>query len=232
MIEKAGRQTDTGSRLGKRLRMTSEQPKPIQNQGDGLTLKEELPIALETDTDLLQNKTSNSGSNIDNSPTNGEDGWPRASPGALQDSPRPKIVAIDTETTGLEEDGGRNELMQLGMICDDGRTFKRFFQPCTEVTPQALKVHGIDSERLIKEKAKAFSKTDAQQVSDFIGDAKVVAHNFAFDRNVLFRACRAVGTRMTSMSKWVCTQSLARSLQLPSSTLKELATHMEVAFEV
>jgi DNA polymerase III subunit epsilon len=83
---------------------------------------------------------------------------------------------LDTETTGLEFDQG-HRMVEIGMVeLEDhrptGRTFHAYFNPERDMSPEALKVHGLTSEFLKQQPIFMLRTAD---IFEFIGDAKLVA---------------------------------------------------------
>ena len=54
-------------------------------------------------------------------------------------------------------------------------------------------MHGLSIEKLKQKKAEKFTKKHANEILDFIGNnARLIAHNFTFDRKVLLAAFKSV----------------------------------------
>ncbi len=98
-----------------------------------------------------------------------------------------RIVVLDTETTGMNRDGGPtylgHRIIEIGAveIVDrklTGRHFHVYIKPDREIDPEAIEVHGITDEFLQ-------DKPDYKDVHDeflaFISGAELVAHNALFD---------------------------------------------------
>ena len=93
-----------------------------------------------------------------------------------------RIVALDTETTGLELSEG-HRLIEIGCVEIfnrrlTGQTFHSLLNPEREVDAAAFEVHGIDREQL--EDQPRFADIEAAFLA-FVGDAEVIAHNADFD---------------------------------------------------
>ncbi len=93
-----------------------------------------------------------------------------------------RIVALDTETTGLELGEG-HRIIEIGCVEIvnrrlTGREFHRLLNPGREVDAQAFEVHGISDEQLRNEPG--FAEVEAEFI-DFVRDAEVIVHNAAFD---------------------------------------------------
>lgn len=91
-------------------------------------------------------------------------------------------IIFDTETTGL--DAGLDRVIEIGGIelfnhFPTGRTIHIYINPGDrKVHPDALAVHGITDEFL---KDKFLFANHIDEILDFFGDAKWIAHNATFD---------------------------------------------------
>ena len=93
-----------------------------------------------------------------------------------------RIIALDTETTGLELDEG-HRIIELGCVEIEnrrltGREFRRLLNPGREVEATAFEVHGISDEDLADKPS--FAEVEAEFV-EFVAGAEVIVHNAAFD---------------------------------------------------
>jgi DNA polymerase-3 subunit epsilon len=91
-------------------------------------------------------------------------------------------VFFDTETTGLEAEGG-DRLVEIGCVEMvnrqlTGRTLHLYVNPERDMPEEAFRVHGL-SAAFLSDKPK-FAEV-AQEVMDFLAGAQVVIHNAAFD---------------------------------------------------
>ncbi|HAS62598.1 MAG TPA: DNA polymerase III subunit epsilon [Vibrio sp.] len=98
-----------------------------------------------------------------------------------------RIVVLDTETTGMNQDGGPHYLghriVEIGAveIIDrklTGRHFHVYIKPDREIQSEAVEVHGITDE-FLRDKPK-YSDVH-QEFLEFIKGAELVAHNAPFD---------------------------------------------------
>jgi DNA polymerase-3 subunit epsilon len=98
-----------------------------------------------------------------------------------------RIVVLDTETTGMNQEGGPHyqghRIIEIGAVEIinrklTGRHFHVYIKPDREIQSEAVEVHGITDEFLV-------DKPEYQDVHaeflDFIKDAELVAHNAPFD---------------------------------------------------
>lgn len=93
-----------------------------------------------------------------------------------------RIVALDTETTGLDLSEG-HRIIELGCVEIEnrrltGNEFRRLLNPGRKVEAAAFEVHGISDEELSDQPA--FAEVEDEFV-EFIAGAEVIVHNAAFD---------------------------------------------------
>ncbi|QGN54881.1 DNA polymerase III subunit epsilon [Novosphingobium sp. Gsoil 351] len=91
-------------------------------------------------------------------------------------------IIFDTETTGLDPQGG-DRLVEIGCIeminrVPTGRTYHAYFNPGRSMPAGAEAVHGL-SDVFLSDKPPFPEK--AAELIEFLGDAKLVAHNAGFD---------------------------------------------------
>ncbi|MBU6476657.1 MAG: DNA polymerase III subunit epsilon [Xanthomonadaceae bacterium] len=123
-------------------------------------------------------------------------------------------VVLDTETTGLEVEGG-HRVIEIGCIelldrRPSGREFHRYLNPERVIDPGAVAVHGITDE-FLRDKPR-FAEV-ADEFVAFIAGAELLIHNAAFDTafldNELQRAGETFG-RVVDHATVVDTLALAR----------------------
>lgn len=91
-------------------------------------------------------------------------------------------IVLDTETTGFEPSEG-HRIVEIGAVelfnhMPTGRTFHQYVNPERDVPAEAFAVHGLAEDFLRQHPVfKAVGKT----FLDFLGDARLVIHNAAFD---------------------------------------------------
>jgi DNA polymerase-3 subunit epsilon len=93
---------------------------------------------------------------------------------------------IDTETTGLDPDTG-DRIVEIGAVellnlMQTGRSFHAYINPQRDVPADAVAVHGLTAQFLADKPAFA---AVAAELAEFIGDARLVIHNAAFDMKFL-----------------------------------------------
>jgi len=108
-------------------------------------------------------------------------------------------IVLDTETTGFEPEQG-DRIVEIGAVelfnhMPTGKTFHKYINPQRGMPDEAFGVHGIGPDLLesprpakpgevtLKDKP-VFAKI-GQEFLDFVGDAKLVIHNAAFDMKFL-----------------------------------------------
>mgnify|MGYP000128986192 CR=1 FL=1 len=108
-------------------------------------------------------------------------------------------IVLDTETTGFDPHKG-DRIVEIGAIelynhMPTGRTYHQYINPQRDMPHDAFEVHGIGPDLLIEPrppkqgevilKDKPLFAHVAQSFVEFIGDAKLIIHNAAFDMKFL-----------------------------------------------
>ena len=120
-------------------------------------------------------------------------------------------IIFDTETTGL--DNRMDRIIEIGGIelfnhFPTGRTLHLFVNPGDQkVHPDALAVHGITDE-FLKDKP-PFAEV-VEQILEFFGDGKWIAHNATFDMGFVNAELARLGLPPILPDRVVDTLSLAR----------------------
>jgi DNA polymerase-3 subunit epsilon len=120
-------------------------------------------------------------------------------------------IVFDTETTGLDPYQG-HRLLEIGCIelinrFPTGQTFHRHINPERDVPAEAFNVHGLSFEFL---KDKPLFADVAAELTEFIGDAPLIAHNASFDLGFLNAELERVGLPIVARERLVDTLLLAR----------------------
>ena len=105
-------------------------------------------------------------------------------------------IVLDTETTGLDSNNG-DRIVEVGVIelenhVQTGNYFHYYLNPEKDSDPQALKIHGLNTE-FLKDKPKFIDIAD--QFMNFISDSKIIIHNAPFDLGFInseLRKCNKV----------------------------------------
>jgi DNA polymerase-3 subunit epsilon len=120
-------------------------------------------------------------------------------------------IVLDTETTGLDPRQG-HRIVEIGCLelinhVPTDRSFHRYINPETEISEDAVAVHGLTRERLSKEPV--FSEIVGEFL-DFVGDSPFVIHNAEFDMNFLNAEFGKLGLPQMPVGRATCTVKLAR----------------------
>src|SRR3546814_5277627 len=95
-------------------------------------------------------------------------------------------IIFDTETTGFDPKSG-DRMVEIGCIemvnrVLTGRTYHAYFNPGRPMPAEAEAVHGLSDAFLAD---KPMFGGIVSGLLDFVGDARLVAHNAEFDRRFL-----------------------------------------------
>ncbi len=95
-------------------------------------------------------------------------------------------IVLDTETTGFDPFSG-DRIVEIGAVelmghMATGKTYHQYINPERSMPDEAFQVHGLGDD-FLRDKPK-FAAV-GQAFLDFIGDAKLVIHNAAFDMKFL-----------------------------------------------
>jgi DNA polymerase-3 subunit epsilon len=120
-------------------------------------------------------------------------------------------IVLDTETTGLDPGSGHRIVEVAGLELlhhlPTGRTFREYINPERDMPEEAERIHGLSAD-FLKDKP-LFAKI-APAFLDFIGDAKLVIHNAAFDMKFLNAELRLAGHDIIMPERAIDTVALAR----------------------
>ena len=122
-------------------------------------------------------------------------------------------IVLDTETTGIDPRSGHRVIelacIEVEDLLPTGEHLHRYIDPERDIEPEAQKVHGID--RATLHGKPRFAHPDVVDAFlDFIGGARLVAHNAAFDAGFLNMELERAGRRPLPESRWTCTLKLAQ----------------------
>lgn len=120
-------------------------------------------------------------------------------------------IVLDTETTGFEPGEG-DRLVEIGCVelighVQTGRTYHQYINPQRSMPQSAFEVHGLGDEFLAD---KPLFKDVAQDFLDFVGDARLVIHNAAFDMKFLNAELGWVNKPLLPMDQALDTLAIAR----------------------
>lgn len=133
-------------------------------------------------------------------------------------------IVLDTETTGFEPFEG-DRIVEIGAIelighVPTGRTYHQYINPQRSMPAEAFGVHGIGPDLLEPPqdpkpgqetlRDKPLFKDIAQDFVDFIGDARLVIHNAAFDMKFLNAELGWLNRPLLPMDQALDTLAIAR----------------------
>lgn len=120
-------------------------------------------------------------------------------------------IVLDTETTGFDPESG-DRIVEIGAVelighVPTGNTYHQYINPERSMPDEAFQVHGLGDDFL---RDKPLFKAIAQDFVDFIGDAKLVIHNAAFDIKFLNAELGWVGMPAIPWDQAIDTLAIAR----------------------
>lgn len=133
-------------------------------------------------------------------------------------------IVLDTETTGFEPSEG-DRIVEIGAVelfnhMPTGRTYHQYINPERSMPAEAFGVHGIGPDLLdtprapengeVTLKDKPVFAAVAQDFVDFVGDAKLVIHNAAFDMKFLNAELGWLNRPLLPMDQALDTLAIAR----------------------
>jgi len=123
-----------------------------------------------------------------------------------------RSVLIDTETTGLELNGGHRviEVAALELVNDlpTGRHFHALLDPERDIPEEAVRIHGITNAHVA---GKPRFAEIADELLAFLGDSKLIAHNAPFDLAFLGSELGRLGLPPPDPSRMIDTLEMARA---------------------
>ncbi|MEC7256437.1 MAG: exonuclease domain-containing protein, partial [Pseudomonadota bacterium] len=120
-------------------------------------------------------------------------------------------IVLDTETTGFDPEQG-DRIVEIGGVellnhVATGRTYHQYINPERDMPQEAFEVHGLSID-FLKDKP-VFAKI-GQEFLDFVGDAKLVIHNAAFDMKFLNAELKWMGLPQLPWEQALDTLAIAR----------------------
>ena len=120
-------------------------------------------------------------------------------------------IVLDTETTGFDPEAG-DRLVEIGAVelmghMPTGNQYHQYINPERDVPESAVQVHGLTLD-FLRDKPKF--KEVAQDFLDYIGDAKLVIHNAAFDMKFLNAELRWLDMPQIDYARAIDTLDIAR----------------------
>lgn len=122
-------------------------------------------------------------------------------------------IVFDTETTGFYPEKG-DRLVEIGAVelidhVQTGVTFHEYINPERDVPEEVVKVHGLTYDFL--KDYPTFDKI-ADKWVEFVGDAKLVAHNATFDMNFVNYELKQLSKPEFDNEKVIDTLEIAKRL--------------------
>lgn len=132
-----------------------------------------------------------------------------------------RIVVLDTETTGMNQEGGPHyeghRIIEIGAVEIinrklTGRHFHVYLKPDRMIQEEAINVHGITDEFL---RDKPDYVQVHQEFIEFIKDAELVAHNAPFDVGFMdYEFSKLAGNTLTTAQICKVTDTLAMAKRI------------------
>lgn len=120
-------------------------------------------------------------------------------------------IVMDTETTGLDPADG-HRIVEIGAVelenlLPTGRIYHQYINPERSMPKEAEQIHGLSSDFLA---AKPVFARIAPAFLEFIGEARLVIHNAAFDLRMLNAEFERLGQPRLPPSRALDTIEIAR----------------------
>lgn len=120
-------------------------------------------------------------------------------------------IVLDTETTGFDPQSG-DRIVEIGAIelvghMPTSNVFHEYIDPERSMPQEAFEVHGLGDDFL---RGKPKFAEIGQKFLDFVGDAKLVIHNAAFDMKFLNAELKWLGLPTLPYDQAVDTLEIAR----------------------
>ncbi|GGX39815.1 DNA polymerase III subunit epsilon [Tateyamaria omphalii] len=120
-------------------------------------------------------------------------------------------IVLDTETTGFDPESG-DRIVEIGAIellghVPTDSVFHEYIDPERSMPQEAFEVHGLGDDFL---RGKPKFAELGQKFLDFVGDAKLVIHNAAFDMKFLNAELKWMGLPQIPFDRAIDTLDIAR----------------------
>lgn len=120
-------------------------------------------------------------------------------------------IVLDTETTGFEPEEG-DRIVEIGAVelfnhVPTGRTYHQYINPRRAMPAEAFAVHGLGDDFL---RDKPVFADIAAAFVEFIGDARLVIHNAAFDMKFINAELGWLKLPLVPLDRAVDTLAIAR----------------------
>ncbi len=120
-------------------------------------------------------------------------------------------IILDTETTGLDPASG-HRIVEIGGVellnaIPTGQSFHVYLDPERDMPEEAFRVHGLSLEFLT---GKPLFSAICADLIEFLGDAKIVAHNAEFDMRFINAELARLDKEPIGSDRVIDTLALAR----------------------
>lgn len=120
-------------------------------------------------------------------------------------------IVLDTETTGFDPESG-DRIVEIGAVelfnhMPTGQTYHQYINPQRSMPAEAFAVHGLGDDFL---RDKPLFAQIGQAFLDFVGDAKLVIHNAAFDMKFLNFELKKMGLPTLPWPQAIDTLAIAK----------------------
>ena len=120
-------------------------------------------------------------------------------------------IVLDTETTGLDPQGGAR-IVEIGCVelvnhVASGNTYQCYINPERDMPEGAFRVHGLSTKFLAD---KSYFKDIADDFLSFLSEDRLVIHNSAFDLGFLNAEFDRMGRPALPLARAIDTVALAR----------------------
>lgn len=142
-------------------------------------------------------------------------------------------IVFDTETTGFHHQG-EDRITEVGCVevinyLPTGREWQCYFNPERAIPERVVEITGHETEFYFD---KPYFHEKAEDFLEFVGDARLVAHNADFDRGFINAELKRMGKPAIETDRFVDTLVMARNL-FPgaTNTLDALCKRMEISLD-
>lgn len=120
-------------------------------------------------------------------------------------------IVLDTETTGFEPTEG-HRIVEIGAVelfnhVPTGQVYHQYINPHRPMPPEAFAVHGLGDD-FLRDKPTFADIADA--FMDFLGDARMIIHNAAFDMKFINAELAWIGRPALADERAIDTLHMAR----------------------
>ncbi|MBM9596232.1 DNA polymerase III subunit epsilon [Roseitranquillus sediminis] len=120
-------------------------------------------------------------------------------------------IVMDTETTGFDPDSG-DRIVEIGAVellnhVPTGQTYHQYINPERAMPQEAFEVHGLGDDFL---RDKPCFRDCCHAFVEFVGDARLVIHNAAFDMRFLNAEFGWVKLPLLPLDRAIDTVAIAR----------------------